>query len=86
MKIRKHFLPPRSARPKEAKTRDAGGARDWRRRAAGHHRPPDAKDHDDAVHAEPDPDPNNKGGYILNVAIADVAFYVRPGSRWIATR
>jgi len=30
--------------------------------------------------AEPDPDPNNKGGYILNVAIADVAFYVRPGS------
>ena len=25
-------------------------------------------------------DPNNKGGYIVNVAIADVAFYVRPGS------
>ena len=42
--------------------------------------PPDAKDHDDAVHAEADPDPNNKGGYIVNVAIADVAFYVRPGS------
>ena len=42
--------------------------------------PPDAKDHDDAVHAEPDPDPNNKGGHIVIVAIADVAFYVRPGS------
>ena len=42
--------------------------------------PPDAKDHDDAVHAEPDPDPNNKGGFIVHVAIADVAFYVRPGS------
>jgi ribonuclease R len=42
--------------------------------------PPDAKDHDDAVHAEPDADPNNKGGYIVNVAIADVAFYVRPRS------
>ena len=42
--------------------------------------PPDAKDHDDAVQAEPDPHPNNKGGYIVNVAIADVAFYVRPGS------
>src|SRR5208283_3198760 len=42
--------------------------------------PPDAKDHDDAVHAQADPDPNNKGGYIVNVAIADVAFYVRPGS------
>jgi len=26
------------------------------------------------------PDPSNKGGYIVHVAIADVAFYVRPGS------
>jgi len=42
--------------------------------------PPDAKDHDDAVHAETDSDPNNKGGFIVHVAIADVAFYVRPGS------
>src|SRR5262249_35441125 len=42
--------------------------------------PPDAKDHDDAVHAEADPDPNNKGGYIVHVAIADVAYYVRPNS------
>jgi ribonuclease R len=42
--------------------------------------PPDAKDHDDAVHAQADGDPNNKGGYIIHVAIADVAFYVRPGS------
>jgi ribonuclease R len=42
--------------------------------------PPDAKDHDDAVHAEADPDPNNKGGHLVTVAIADVAFYVRPGS------
>ena len=32
------------------------------------------------MHAAPDPDPNNKGGYIVHVAIADVAFYVRPGS------
>ena len=42
--------------------------------------PADAKDHDDAVHAEPDPDPDNRGGFILTVAIADVAAYVRPGS------
>jgi ribonuclease R len=42
--------------------------------------PPDAKDHDDAVHAVPDPDPNNRGGYLVSVAIADVAHYVRPGS------
>ncbi len=42
--------------------------------------PADAKDHDDAVHAAPDPDPDNPGGHILTVAIADVAHYVRPGS------
>ena len=42
--------------------------------------PPDAKDHDDAVHATPDDDPNNKGGAIVTVAIADVAYYVRPKS------
>jgi ribonuclease R len=40
--------------------------------------PPDAKDHDDAVHAEPDADPANPGGWIVTVAIADVAWYVRP--------
>lgn len=40
--------------------------------------PPDAKDHDDAVHAEADDDPANRGGYIVTVAIADVSFYVRP--------
>ena len=42
--------------------------------------PPDAKDHDDAVHAEPDTAANNKGGFIVTVAIADVAHYVTPGS------
>ena len=40
--------------------------------------PADAKDHDDAIHAEPDPDPANEGGFVLTVAIADVAAYVRP--------
>ena len=39
----------------------------------------DARDFDDAVHAEPDDDPKNEGGYKLMVAIADVAWYVRPG-------
>src|SRR6185437_1321247 len=29
--------------------------------------PADAKDHDDAVHAEPDTDPKNPGGYIVHV-------------------
>ena len=37
--------------------------------------PEDARDHDDAVWAEPDGE-----GHILWVAIADVAAYVRPGS------
>ena len=39
--------------------------------------PVDARDHDDAVYAEPDENPNNKGGWIVWVAIADVAAYVR---------
>ncbi len=42
--------------------------------------PHDAKDHDDAVWAEPDPDPANEGGAVAIVAIADVSFYVRPGT------
>ena len=42
--------------------------------------PQDARDHDDAVWAEPDPDPDNRGGWVVIVAIADVASYVRHGS------
>ena len=56
------------------------GREDWRDVPLVTIDPPDAKDHDDAVHAEADHDPNNKGGYVIHVAIADVAFYVRPGS------
>jgi ribonuclease R len=42
--------------------------------------PADARDHDDAVWATPDDDPENAGGWKAIVAIADVSFYVRPGS------
>ncbi|MDP1025815.1 VacB/RNase II family 3'-5' exoribonuclease [Sphingomonas sp. KR1UV-12] len=42
--------------------------------------PADARDHDDAVWAAPDDDPANPGGWRAIVAIADVSFYVRPGS------
>ena len=42
--------------------------------------PVDARDHDDAVWAAPDEDPANAGGYRAIVAIADVSYYVRPGS------
>ena len=40
----------------------------------------DARDFDDAVWAEADPDPENRGGWRLAVAIADVAHYVAPES------
>jgi ribonuclease R len=43
--------------------------------------PADARDHDDAVWAAPDDDPKNEGGWKAIVAIADVSFYVRPGSQ-----
>jgi ribonuclease R len=42
--------------------------------------PADARDHDDAVWAAPDDDSANEGGWKAIVAIADVSFYVRPGS------
>jgi len=53
---------------------------DWRALPLVTIDPPDAKDHDDAVHATPDADPANPGGFVLTVAIADVAYYVRAGS------
>lgn len=53
---------------------------DWRRVSFVTIDPPDAKDHDDAVHAEPDKAANNRGGFVVSVAIADVAHYVTPGS------
>ena len=52
------------------------GREDWRKIPFITIDPADAKDHDDAVHAEHD----DHGGYIVNVAIADVAHYVKPGS------
>jgi ribonuclease R len=57
-----------------------GQREDWRKLPLVTIDPPDAKDHDDAVHAEPDASPDNPGGFILTIAIADVAAYVRPHS------
>jgi ribonuclease R len=74
------FSPAALREAEEARPATLKGREDWRDLPLVTIDPPDAKDHDDAVHAEPDADPNNKGGYIVNVAIADVAFYVRPGS------
>ncbi len=63
---------------KPATLRD--GREDWRDRALVTIDPPDAKDHDDAVLAARDPSPDNPGGFIVTVAIADVAHYVTPSS------
>ncbi|MBO6716653.1 MAG: ribonuclease R [Rhizobiaceae bacterium] len=56
------------------------GREDWRKLPLLTIDPADAKDHDDAVRAEPDTDEKNPGGFIVDVAIADVAAYVTSGS------
>jgi ribonuclease R len=63
----------------EAGPATLAGREDWRRLPLITIDPPDAKDHDDAVHAEADT-ANNPGGFIVIVAIADVSHYVKPGS------
>ncbi len=40
----------------------------------------DARDFDDAVWAEPDTNPDNKGGFHIRIGIADVSWYVRGGT------
>ncbi|WP_022720406.1 ribonuclease R [Rhodopseudomonas sp. B29] len=83
--IHAHDIPQdfSSAAAREAEAAEPAtlkGREDWRDLPLVTIDPPDAKDHDDAVYAEPDSDPTNKGGVIVSVAIADVAYYVRPGS------
>jgi ribonuclease R len=83
--IHAHGIPqvfPQStiAEAEAAKPADLKGREDWREIPLVTIDPVDAKDHDDAVYAEADSDANNRGGYIVTVAIADVAHYVRPGS------
>ena len=68
------------AEAQAARPATLAGRDDWREVPLVTIDPIDAKDHDDAVFARPDPDPNNRGGFIVDVAIADVAHYVRPGS------
>ncbi|MDB5525667.1 MAG: ribonuclease [Rhizobium sp.] len=64
-----------AAGPADMKNRE-----DWRHLPLVTIDPADAKDHDDAVYAEPDTSPDNPGGVIVVVAIADVSYYVRPQS------
>ncbi|MCJ8141504.1 ribonuclease R [Ancylobacter sp. A5.8] len=83
--IHAHSIPSVFRRETLAEAEDArpatlAGREDWRSLPLITIDPPDAKDHDDAVHAAPDDDPANAGGFIVTVAIADVAAYVRPGT------
>src|SRR5580692_7313079 len=83
--INAHDIPnvfPRAVLDEAAAAKPAAlaGREDWRDVPFVTIDPPDAKDHDDAVHAISDTDPGNRGGYIVSVAIADVAHYVSPGS------
>jgi ribonuclease R len=59
---------------------DMQNREDWRKLPLITIDPADAKDHDDAVYAEPDASPDNPGGVVVVVAIADVSWYVRPNS------
>jgi len=68
------------AEAEEARPAGLAGREDWRKVPLVTIDPADAKDHDDAVYAEPDTDPKNAGGFIVTVAIADVGHYVTPGS------
>jgi ribonuclease R len=74
------FQPATIAEAEAVRPAGTAGREDWRELPLITIDPADAKDHDDAVHAAPDTDPDNPGGYVVAVAIADVAAYVRPGS------
>jgi ribonuclease R len=68
------------AEAEAAKPATMANREDWRELPLVTIDPADAKDHDDAVFAEPDTGEHNPGGFIATVAIADVAAYVLPGS------
>ena len=72
--------PPPPAVPLPEHARGGSGREDLRHLPIVAIDPTDARDHDDAVWAAPDDDPDNPNGWRALVAIADVSFYVRPGS------
>ena len=74
------FSPAALAEAERAKPATLAGREDWRDLPLVTIDPPDAKDHDDAVHAAADSAPANPGGHVVTVAIADVAAYVREGT------
>ncbi|PZO75166.1 MAG: ribonuclease R [Mesorhizobium amorphae] len=76
-----HIFPAEvMAEAEAAKLVPLASREDWRDLPLVTIDPADAKDHDDAVHGEPDTDDKNPGGVVVTVAIADVAAYVRSGT------
>ncbi|MEM6322633.1 MAG: ribonuclease R [Pseudomonadota bacterium] len=75
-----HFPDDAIAEADAAQPIDLGAREDLRALPLVTIDPADARDHDDAVFARADDDPDNPGGFIVWVAIADVAAYVTPGS------
>ncbi|MBC7770350.1 MAG: ribonuclease R [Phycisphaerales bacterium] len=74
------FTPDENAQAEAAEKPTLKGRTDLRQLPLITIDPEDARDHDDAVFAAPDDEPNNKGGWRVWVAIADVSAYVTPGS------
>lgn len=83
--IHQHGLPTRFsneaiADAKHAAEQALGAREDLRNISLLTIDPIDARDHDDAIWAAADDDIKNPGGWQLIVAIADVSFFVTPGS------
>ncbi|MBY0565401.1 MAG: ribonuclease R [Hyphomonadaceae bacterium] len=74
------FTPDEDAQANAAKPAPLKGRVDLRQVPLITIDPEDARDHDDAVFAQPDGDAKNPGGWRVWVAIADVSHYVTPGS------
>ncbi|GHF36839.1 ribonuclease R [Seohaeicola zhoushanensis] len=75
-----HFPDAAIAEADKAKPMGLAGREDLRELPLVTIDPVDARDRDDAILALADDDPKNEGGFVLWVAIADVAAYVTPGS------
>ena len=78
--LRDAFPPEAVAEAEAARPAPLGDRTDLRELPLVTIDPSDARDHDDACFAEADDDPENPGGHVIWVAIADVAHYVTPGS------
>ncbi len=78
--IKEGFTPEEEAQASSATEPGLSAREDLRKLPLITIDPDDARDFDDAVHAHADTDPTNPGGWVVWVAIADVAAFVPPGS------